>query len=1095
MTTLLLTGAAGSGKTHAALQQVIDQIARDPFATVWVVLPTDLHSETFRTALLTELQSRSVSTAYFGVHFFDFYDLYQHLLQITGDPQRRINAAAQSRILRAAIQQSNSELTHFKAIAEQPGFVALVANLIRELKQARITPLQYSAAAYDAKDRDLALIYGHYQQLLQSRNLVDIEGEGWLALAHVAEQSKLMQPVALLVIDGFDQFNRVQAELIGLLSKQVARTAITLTYQDKRTETAHRRFAQTHNRLKKFVSWTEKQIDSTAADATRSAALNGLSANLFEPQPNKTSHADSRTVQSTITRTDSITFIETADPRREVETVLRTIKRQLLNGTAPDDIAIVARDLSRYAPYIIEGAANYGLPIRARFSTPLAENPAVAALIALLDLAAADFPRRAVIDILRSPYLTIPGLDAAAIDMLDRLSRERIVIGGRSQWAAALRESSAAVEDEDGELDASEETIDQEALSEALSTFFDSITPASRADVHSYIDWIDSLIGPDTELDPGLVIADGHPEDTDAVLETDQPGFQIVANSRAATDNALVARDLSALSAFKRQLADLLAAYDLLEEGTVIDWPVFRIELQNTLDLAIVRSAGGSGRSGRVLVGSVFEVRGLPHQIVYVLGLSEGQFPAHVPEDALYLDAERVRLNISLTNHGVQLLTRSEQADEASLFYELTGLARQSLVLSRPYSDGGNPWPASAFWMAAWVVVDNANGALQRIKSNTMVSIADAASPAEAMVAVMDGLQVEPSSDLILGAARWLAEQTNYAGVWARVIANQQIEKGRADKNKDGYRGYMQHPVVKESIAAELGAAHMWSAAQFNEYAQCPFGFFARRLLKLTPLEEPGAGADKTQTGSLLHAVLEKTYTAIGKERLTIAAENQDRALAILDVIAAAEFRTAPVRFGFRTDTLWTQRQTWLRDQLRALVKLDFSENSPLAAFLPGERRPYGQESAFDHFIITGDAGPLSVRGRIDRVDIVGDRALVVDYKSGTTPYSKTEMVEGRNVQMLLYTAAIDQQLNPPPQSISGAFWHIPDRKTSGDLNNVADGEKIQEALEGLHQRVIAARDGEFPDTPSKPDSSGKCAGYCEFSQLCRVRAHIGSAV
>ena len=49
-------------------------------------------------------------------------------------------------------------------------------------------------------------------------------------------------------------------------------------------------------------------------------------------------------------------------------------------------------------------------------------------------------------------------------------------------------------------------------------------------------------------------------------------------------------------------------------------------------------------RSGRVLVTSTSDARGLPHRHVFVPGLSEGIFPAPAPEDPLYLDSERARM-------------------------------------------------------------------------------------------------------------------------------------------------------------------------------------------------------------------------------------------------------------------------------------------------------------------------------------------------------------------------------------------------------------------------------------------------------------------
>src|SRR5260221_10838820 len=180
MPAILLTGAAGQGKTHAAIVQVKQLLAQKLFGKIWVLLPTDLQISTFRERLLLEIGD----AAHFGVEFFDFYDLYARLLEIAEEPQRRGKGTARFRILRHVLNEDvGDQLTHFNHIAHMPGFVALLADFILELKQARITPEDFTATAKSDKDLDLAAIYRDYQQLLPARDLVDRDGEGWLALA------------------------------------------------------------------------------------------------------------------------------------------------------------------------------------------------------------------------------------------------------------------------------------------------------------------------------------------------------------------------------------------------------------------------------------------------------------------------------------------------------------------------------------------------------------------------------------------------------------------------------------------------------------------------------------------------------------------------------------------------------------------------------------------------------------------------------------------------------------------------------------------------------------------------------------------------
>jgi ATP-dependent helicase/DNAse subunit B len=201
----------------------------------------------------------------------------------------------------------------------------------------------------------------------------------------------------------------------------------------------------------------------------------------------------------------------------------------------------------------------------------------------------------------------------------------------------------------------------------------------------------------------------------------------------------------------------------------------------------------------------------------------------------------------------------------------------------------------------------------------------------------------------------------------------------------------------------------------------------------------------------------------------------------------------APQRYGFRATPLWAHEQDDLREQLAELVSLDFSGNSPISVLFEGgegkPRRSVRQEVRFGWdgqraVEIDGAAGPLRVRGAIDRMDEVDGKLIVIDYKTGNTTIPTKEMIEGRNVQMMLYLAA-GQQILPESEVVAGAFWHTGTQKISGNIS--AQSEEVAEAREALHQRILDGRDGIFVTAPSKRTQGGACAHYCQYRQLCRL--------
>ncbi len=1064
MVATLLTGSAGAGKTLAAIRRAEASIRHDPFSTIWVLLPTDLQIANFRARLLAELGSNVC----FGVEAFDFYTLYQRLLRIAGEPQRRVTDTARFRVLRHVLDGLQPDLTHFAGICQTPGFVRIAANFIQELKQARIEPESFQRTAQTDKDRDLALIYNSYQHFLRSEGLVDSEGEGWLALAELERQPDLDLGVSLLIVDGFDQFNIVQAELLGLLTRRIKNTVLTLTFEPERAQTAHRRYAQTRQRLFQYCrEWDEQPLElPTSQKIWRGECLHHLTQSIFESTPAKKDHDG------------TISLIEVPDPRREVEYVLRQVKSSLLKGAQPDDMAILARDLSVYAIYFLELASSYGVPIATRLGAPLGENPAVANLLALIDTATGDFRRRAVMDALHSPYLACPDLNGTAVDLLERISRTQLVTVGRDSWFDAIARSAIPLQREDDNEAESILDIDTaDQLTVALDSFFTRITPPESGTARDYVRWIEGLIGPD----PAAI------SDADAVITADALShFGMISQIRAgeSIDPAIPARDLAAFACFKTVLHDMLSAYELIDAYETINWEQFRTELAIAVDNTTIKPKRDQSRVGRVLVSSVYEARGLAHDMVFLLGLSEGSFPARAAEDALYHDSER----LTLKDSGLALLTRAEEADESSLFYEVTALARHSLILTRPYTEKGDLWPESPYWRAVLNVID---APVKRVPLGEAATLDKAARLSEVVVAVAQNLNERQAELSTLGAHAWLNAHPEHAARWQNALLGRQIELQREKSGVGRHAGLLEYGQMIEAVGDALGPARVWSASQFNEYGLCPFKFFARRLLKLNPLAEPEDGLTPAQSGTLIHKILEITYGRCAELGLTITPENQTTALTILETVMADQFPGAPAKYGFVAGAVWQQEQASIRRWLYDLIALDFSAKSPVAELLGGERRPLGQEAGFGdgvQVIIDGDAGPIRAQGSIDRMDAADGRVLVLDYKSGSTPFKIEDMTAGRNVQMLIYILAARRLVQDSRlEIIGGAFWHIKKHKLSGEVQLTEHTELIEAAQAQIHANVMAARRGEFPNTPGKA-IHGKCVDYCEYSQLCRAR-------
>jgi len=110
---------------------------------------------------------------------------------------------------------------------------------------------------------------------------------------------------------------------------------------------------------------------------------------------------------------------------------LRALSLHVRGGIPLEEIAIVARSLEPYAPFLETTFGGLGIPFTSSASSTLARD--AGAFLALLGVLAKDFERGAVMDLLRRPAFASPP-STADVDRWDRLSRTARIVSGISDW-------------------------------------------------------------------------------------------------------------------------------------------------------------------------------------------------------------------------------------------------------------------------------------------------------------------------------------------------------------------------------------------------------------------------------------------------------------------------------------------------------------------------------------------------------------------------------------------------------------------------------------------------------------------------------------
>ncbi len=172
-----------------------------------------------------------------------------------------------------------------------------------------------------------------------------------------------------------------------------------------------------------------------------------------------------------------------------------------------------------------------------------------------------------------------------------------------------------------------------------------------------------------------------------------------------------------------------------------------------------------------------------------------------------------------------------------------------------------------------------------------------------------------------------------------------------------------------------------FSVTEIEKLIRDPYAVFARRVLKLEPIDSLGGEADPALRGTLFHEAL-SLYVSGGE-------------LGAKALIAAGERVFAPYMTHPDVRHFWWPR---FRRMAEAFVVEDLLLRENVAASLV-------EQAGRITFTIAGAEHVL--RARADRIDVLSDRTVrLIDYKTGTVP-SNTQVDAGLSPQLTLEAAML----------------------------------------------------------------------------------------
>jgi ATP-dependent helicase/DNAse subunit B len=606
----------------------------------------------------------------------------------------------------------------------------------------------------------------------------------------------------------------------------------------------------------------------------------------------------------------------------------------------------------------------------------------------------------------------------------------------------------------------------------------------------------------------------------------DRLGFrdQIAEPAKHSTDEKQLPQvmlNFNALEGLRRAFVAAIKSIELISRGPkTVRLATFLQEVRRSLT-AQSQIFGAPDRNGlRVLEAT--DVRGLRFRAVFVAGLIEGGFPLSASRDWIYPHEERDRLR----EYGLTLedISPNTLLKEEHYFYQVACRATERLYLTRPLMLGDDSETVASYY------IDELRRAIAPRRLETEIIrrdyegkyLDDASTTTEMKV----GLVRQQERHLHRGAKSSLLPQPRITRLLAlarndgllsdAALRRIDIERERAGLFFGMYDGEITDPDLLHLIKLKFGSDFVHSASSLSVYGNCPYRFFAQRVLRLDPRGEAALDLQAIDAGKLLHDILRRFFEKHRREPLhKLDRKKLQKELAnIADAVFDEHERVVPP----------LNRQIWkidreirkiLLDQV-LLYELEVQETAEAQQVLPAyfevafggirsaAKDPDSKEEPLEltRQTFVGDE-TIKISGQIDRVDVAHDHTLIAyDYKLSTGS-SRSDIISGRSLQLPIYLEALERLILPDQPIAGGGYYVIRgghDRRNKGlyrasqlDYLNLRAKNSVftDEDWQRIREQVVARvwefldgmRAGRFIVDPSE---RLKTCRFCDYSAVCR---------
>jgi RecB family exonuclease len=271
--------------------------------------------------------------------------------------------------------------------------------------------------------------------------------------------------------------------------------------------------------------------------------------------------------------------------------------------------------------------------------------------------------------------------------------------------------------------------------------------------------------------------------------------------------------------------------------------------------------------------------------------------------------------------------------------------------------------------------------------------------------------------------------------------------------------------------------ANGYAVSALERYQDCPFQFFASKVLQLEEVPEDEPALSPRARGRFIHEVFQRFFERWdGRGERTITSENLDAARTVFRDVAEPLLARLP-----EADAVLERTRLFGSAISVGIVDVVLSLEASTHVDILDRWLEFRLEGSFS--LGRGDGRTVALRGVADRIDLLaGKRLRVIDYKTGYPPQPK------RALQVPVYALCAQERLADNGEG----SWQVDEAAYvafSGKRSFVSvmgrrsdDHSVFADARSRLLDIVDAIERGEFPARPHEV----RICSYCAYPSVCR---------